>query len=119
MDPGDIYFIEAIEGGSRVRLRGARPLIDVRLAGELERALAPLGFVRVHRDYLVNIRRVREVRRRPTGRDWELKLSSRERGALRQRARWETRRRAIPKMDSRKWHNKSCFDRINTGPNRS
>ena len=76
VDPGDIYFIEAIAGGSRVRLRGARPLIDVRLAGELERALAPLGFVRVHRDYLVNIRRVREVRRRPKGRDWELKLSS-------------------------------------------
>ena len=67
VDPGDIYFIEAIEGGSRVRLRGARPLIDVRLTGELERALAPLGFVRVHRDYLVNIRRVREVRRRPKG----------------------------------------------------
>ncbi len=76
VDPGDIYFIEAVEGGSRVRLRGARPLFDVRLAGELARALRPFGFVRVHRDYLVNLRRVREIRRRSKGRDWELKLSS-------------------------------------------
>jgi DNA-binding LytR/AlgR family response regulator len=30
--------------------------------------------VRVHRNFLVNPRHAREVRRRPTGEDWELKL---------------------------------------------
>lgn len=57
-------------------LNDTKRIFDIRLAGELARALRPHGFVRVHRDYLVNLRRVREIRRRSKGRDWELKLSS-------------------------------------------
>ena len=74
MEPSDVYFIEAVEGESRVRTRGSRPIMDVRPLGEMEPLFAPHGFLRVHRNHLVNMRRVREIRRRGTGKDWELKL---------------------------------------------
>lgn len=74
IDPGDIFFLEATGDDTRVRTRGAHPLIDVRPLGELERILIPWGFVRTHRNYVVNPERVREVRRRTRGEDWELKL---------------------------------------------
>jgi DNA-binding LytR/AlgR family response regulator len=31
-------------------------------------------FLRVHREYAVNLRRVALIRPRPSGRDWELKM---------------------------------------------
>ncbi len=43
--------------------------------GEIEPLLLRHGFLRTHRNYLVNSRRVRQVRRRPSGEDWELKLA--------------------------------------------
>ncbi len=50
--------------------------VAIHLARGRRRIMDPGEIYFVHRDYLVNIRRVREVRRRRTGRDWELKLSS-------------------------------------------
>jgi hypothetical protein len=41
------------------------------------------GFVRIHRDYLVNPRHVRRVRRRPQGNDWEVTLDPLVNGRLR------------------------------------
>jgi len=70
----EVYFVEAAGDDSRVRTRAARPLQDVRPMGELARLLAPHGFVRTHRNYLVNPARVSEVRRRPERQDWELRL---------------------------------------------
>jgi DNA-binding LytR/AlgR family response regulator len=74
LDPADVYFLEAEDEDTRVRLRSSRALTDVRPLGELETLFTPHGFLRVHRNYLVNLRRVREIRRRAEGDHWELKL---------------------------------------------
>jgi DNA-binding LytR/AlgR family response regulator len=74
IDADEIYFVEAIGDDTRVRTRAARALQDVRSIGDLEPLLLPRGFLRTHRDYLVNPGHVRQVRRRPRGEDWELKL---------------------------------------------
>ena len=74
LDPADLYYLEAIAGATELRTRSSRLLVDVRVLGELAPMFAPHGFLRVHRNHMVNLRRVREIRRRPTGDDWELKL---------------------------------------------
>jgi len=74
IDPDDVYFVEAAGDDTRVRTRAARPFRDVRPMGEIARVLLGHGFVRAHRNYLVNPAHVREVRRRPGGEDWELRL---------------------------------------------
>ena len=73
-DPREIFFVEADGGDSLVRLRGRKRLRDVRELGELEELLAPHGFLRIHRDTLVNLRRVRDIRRAGGGGGWEVKL---------------------------------------------
>jgi LytTr DNA-binding domain len=70
----EVYFVEARGDDTEVRTRGARVLKDVRPIGALAAAFLRHGFVRIHRDYLVNPRHVRRVRRRPRGDDWELTL---------------------------------------------
>jgi DNA-binding LytR/AlgR family response regulator len=70
----EVYFVEARGDDTEVRTRGARVLQDVRPIGVLAAALLRHGFVRIHRDYLVNPRHVRRIRRRPRGDDWELTL---------------------------------------------
>ena len=74
IDPDDIFFVEATDDDTSVRTRRAQRLTDVRSLGEIERLLAPRGFVRTHRNYLVNPNHVRQVRLRPGSKDWELKL---------------------------------------------
>ena len=74
IDLEDVFFVEAVGDDTRVRTRAARVLRDVRPLKEIEPLLVPRGFLRAHRDYLVNPDRVRQVRRRSTGEDWELKL---------------------------------------------
>jgi DNA-binding LytR/AlgR family response regulator len=74
IDPDEIYFIEAVGDDTRVRTRSARPVRDVRPIAALEPVLLRHGFLRTHRNYLVNLRRVHQVRRRLRGEDWELKL---------------------------------------------
>lgn len=70
----EVFFLEAVGDETEVRTRGRRRLRDVRSLAEVL-AHFPQGlFVRVHRSYAVNADRVAEVRRRPGGRDWELKL---------------------------------------------
>jgi len=34
----------------------------------------PYGFLQIHREYAFNLRRIRTIRRRDNGRDWEVKL---------------------------------------------
>jgi DNA-binding LytR/AlgR family response regulator len=74
LDPDDIFFLEATEDDTSIRTRRTQRLTDVRSLGEIERVLAPRGFVRTHRNYLVNPDHVRQVRLRPGRKDWELKL---------------------------------------------
>lgn len=68
----DVYYLEADGGDTLVRFRVKRRLRDVRRLAELEALLTPLGFVRIHRSFAVNPRRVRELRPRAAGRGWEL-----------------------------------------------
>ena len=74
VDPADVYYLEVRDDDTRVRLRSARPLVDIDPIGELLPHFAPLGFFQIHREYVVNLRRIREIRRRDEGRDWEVKL---------------------------------------------
>mgnify|MGYP006291182813 CR=1 FL=1 len=73
MDPGEVYLLEAEGGETRVRMRGAEVLVDVRTFGELAERFAGHGFVRIHRSYAVNTARIRRVRPRE-GEGWEVKL---------------------------------------------
>ncbi|MFC2172357.1 LytTR family DNA-binding domain-containing protein [Acidobacteriota bacterium] len=74
IDPSDVYFLEAAEGRTLIRFRSSRPVYDIRLLGELEPLFEPSGFFRIHRNYMVNLRRIRKIRRRKKGEEWELKL---------------------------------------------
>lgn len=74
VDLDDVYFLEASGTATLVRLRGSRRLRDVRGLGELLAGLEGRGFVRIHRSYVVNLARVRELRLQRDGVDWEVKL---------------------------------------------
>ena len=74
VEPGDVYWLEAEGSTTWVRERGRRRLRDRRPLAEVVEALAPFGFLRVHKNHAVNLRRVQEVRRREPGGDWEVRL---------------------------------------------
>lgn len=73
VEAADIYYLEAQGDETDVRLRGRRPLRDVRSLGEVLKDLARFGFVRIHRNHAVNPAFVREIR--PAGGSgWEIRL---------------------------------------------
>ncbi len=74
MEPRDIYYLEADGDETRVRLRGATRLRDVRSLGEVMAELQAVGFLRVHRNHAVNLDRVLEIRPNHDGSGWELRL---------------------------------------------
>jgi DNA-binding LytR/AlgR family response regulator len=74
VDLADVYYVESARHDTWVRLRGRRRRKDVRQLGELERKLKSRGFMRVHRSYLVNLGRVRFLRKRKNDDGWELRL---------------------------------------------
>jgi len=74
VDADDVYSLEAQGDETDVRLRGEKPLRDVRSLGEVLRDLAPLGFVRIHRNHAVNPGRVRDIRPAASGSGWEVRL---------------------------------------------
>jgi DNA-binding LytR/AlgR family response regulator len=74
LDPEDVYYLRARGGETEVRLRAHTPLVDVRPIGELEPLFGPFGFVRIHREHIVNLARIRLLRLQADGRDWELKF---------------------------------------------
>ena len=74
VDPDEVYYLEVLEEATRLRLRSARALIDTRPADEVLPHFTPYGFLQIHREYAVNLRRIRTIRRRDNGRDWEVKL---------------------------------------------
>jgi hypothetical protein len=74
IESDEVYFVEAKGDDTEVRRRAVRVLKDVRPIGVLEAPFLRHGFVRTHRNYLVNSRHVRQIRRRPRGEDWELTL---------------------------------------------
>jgi len=74
VEPDDVFWLEAEGAATWVRLRGRDRLRDRRSLGKVAEALADFGFLRVHKNHAVNLRRVQEVRRRSPGGDWEVKL---------------------------------------------
>lgn len=58
----DILQIDAVDGGVEIRSTGRTLVLDSTL-GELHRKLDPADFVRVHRAHIVNLSRVRGIRR--------------------------------------------------------
>ena len=76
VDLEDTYYIEADGDDCLVRLASKRRRRDIRTLDDIEAALGPRGFFRIHRSYLVNLGRIREIRRRDGGRDWEVVMES-------------------------------------------
>lgn len=74
VESDEVYLLEAEGGRTRVHLAGTDPRVDVRSLGEILPHFEARGFLRIHRSYAVSLRRVRLIRRRDTGRDWELTL---------------------------------------------
>jgi len=56
-----------------VRLRSRERVRDLRQLGELVGLVEPHGFVRIHRSFAVNARRVREIRPGENG-GWEVRM---------------------------------------------
>ncbi len=74
IEPADVFWLEAEGATTWIRLRGKQRYQDIRPLGEVVAQLAHYGFLRVHRNHAVNLRRIAEIRRRAKGQDWELKL---------------------------------------------
>jgi DNA-binding LytR/AlgR family response regulator len=70
----EVFYLHAVGDTTEVRTRGRRRLRDVRSLGEVVQMFPPGLFVQIHRSYAVNVDRIAEVRRRPSTRDWEVKL---------------------------------------------
>ena len=76
LEADEIYYIEGERGDTLVRTRRKTRYRSVHRLSDWERQLRDAGsFVRVHRSYLVNLDKVREIRlRHGDDNDWELKL---------------------------------------------
>lgn len=74
VDPDKIILLEAAGGETHIRTRKTTPLVDIRPLGQLAPLLEEYGFLRVHRSYMVNLRRIQEVRMRASGGGWEVIL---------------------------------------------
>lgn len=73
-DPEAIYYLEADGDDTLVRFRSKERIRDVRRLSQMQEIMESLGFVRIHRSYLVNTARVQEIRPRAEGRGWEVVL---------------------------------------------
>jgi DNA-binding LytR/AlgR family response regulator len=75
LDTPEIYFLEGQRGDALVRTARKTRYLSARRLAEWERRLTGQGFVRIHRSYLVNLDRVREIRLRSGDpNDWEVKM---------------------------------------------
>ena len=74
IEPVKVYYLEADGDETVIRLRRARTMRDVRSLGEVLPGFADHGFLRVHRNHAVNLRVIREIKRRKTGDGWEIRL---------------------------------------------
>ena len=77
IDPSDVSYLEA-GGGETLIMRRSQPLKDVRPLATLFPLFRRHGFLRVHRNHVVNLARIRQIRRRKGSLDWKLKVISKE-----------------------------------------
>ena len=74
-DPHEVFYIEGERNDSLVRTARKRLYRSTQPLASWEKRLRGTPLVRIHRSYLVNLDRVREIRRRGGDpNDWELKL---------------------------------------------
>ena len=73
--PVRAYYIESDGDDALIRLSGKRRYKSIRPLSSWATTLRAHGFFRIHRSYLVNLNRVREIRLRAGDtNDWEVKL---------------------------------------------
>ncbi len=68
-----IFYLEAKEGDTLVRTKRKKPYRSIQRLHELAKKLPAPSFVRCHREYIVNLNRVRSITPR-SSRDWDLRL---------------------------------------------
>jgi len=76
VDLDDVYYIEATQGDTLIRLARKRRRRDIRRMDAMAEKLKHNGFFRIQRTYLVNLNRIRLLRLRAGGRDWEVVMAS-------------------------------------------
>ena len=75
LDVEEIYFVQGERHDALVRTARRRLLRSTQRLDEWEESLSGGRFVRIHKSYLVNFDRVRELRlRKGDANDWEVKL---------------------------------------------
>ena len=72
VEPDDVYVLEADGDDTIVRRRPKRTLRNVRRLAEIVAAIGHRHFYRIHDNWAVNLRRIREIRPQRDGRDWEV-----------------------------------------------
>lgn len=68
-----IYYLEAQGECTMIRTKRKKTYLSVNRIGDLAKLLPAPAFVRCHREYIVNLNRVRSLKPRPS-RDYDLKL---------------------------------------------
>ena len=68
-----IFYLEAQGENALIRTKRKKPYKSVQRLGELAKKLPMPAFVRCHREYIVNLNRVRSLNRR-NSRDYDLRL---------------------------------------------
>jgi DNA-binding LytR/AlgR family response regulator len=73
IEAGAIFYLEARQGDTLIRTRRKKPYRSVQRLHELAKRLSDAAFVQCHREYIVNLNRVRALTPR-SSRDWDLRL---------------------------------------------
>ena len=68
-----IFYLEAREGDTLIRTKRKKPYHSVQRLHEMAKMLPAPTFVQCHREYIVNLNRVRALTPR-SSRDWDLRL---------------------------------------------
>ena len=68
-----IFYLEARQGHTLIRTKRKKPYPSVQRLHEIAEKLPAATFVQCHREYIVNLNRVRAITPR-SSRDWDLRL---------------------------------------------
>jgi len=74
MDPAKVFFLEADGDQTLIRTHRKKVIHDLRSLGEIESLFEPHQFLRIHRNFMVNLRKIQEIKQRPEGDGWQLRL---------------------------------------------